>query len=277
MKRQLLLLIIFFYFPACSIYGKDKAGKHSDLISVNVSYLRFINTRDVQIQQGRQHFMTANNTNGYQVGISYEYTNRYHITFTPTIAYGQQPTELNWMFYFQNFDPSGSFANDFHTTHVYEHRVPYLSNSFLIGYNIHLPGTSNTLFQVKGGIGAISRFYWNNQTLAHIIAYRNSNTPNTLYVKEYAYTDIQSGNSGKWYNERSPFYTFYIGLTKTIAGKNIRAIKLGLVYTHAIIRNGKESFNLSRSFYYNASGEITGVELYNNKFRSIGICASLCF
>lgn len=277
MKQLLLLLIIIFKWPTYPVYGKKASYKPSDLFSLNVSYQRFFNSQDVQTHQGSQHFMTANNTNGYQAGTSYEYTNRHNITFTPAITYGQQTTELNWMFYFQNFDPTGSFANDFHTTHAFKHTVQYLNNSFLLGYNVHLPGIDNAFLQVKGGIGAISRFSWNNQTLAHIIAYENSNTPNTLYVKEYAYTEAQSGNSGKWYNERSPFYTFYIGFTKTIPGKNIKAVKLGLAYTHAILRNGKESFNLSRSFYYNASGDITGIELYNNKFRSVSIRADFCF
>lgn len=263
------LLIFIMHFNVAQSQEKKIQDDNKHLFTINYSHQYFINKPDVATLEGNKHFLVANNTTGYQVGIGYEYTNRYNIIFSVNTVYGIQNHDLFWKFTFDGFDPNINFG-DYYTTHRFKATNNYLSNLYMIGYNFR--ATNKIKLQVKAGVGSTSRFKNIKEEKARYITYQHE--PNVINVRQHAYHDAEAGTGARWFSDHAKYYSFFVGSSIIVNSKILKELGIGLQYNHVLNKN---PLNISRSFYYNSVGERDGVQIYENKFRSVGVTFKLGF
>lgn len=272
-----LIVISFLAFPSLSFsQGTYEPKASSPVVSrhnflVTGTVIKYFNEADV-VTEGAKDFMRANNTKGFQLGVGYEYTNQYNITFTSSLSYGMQNHNISWNFDMDKFDPNVNFQG-YVIRDGYQRKSHHLNSLFQLGYNQLISRKQGLRLQFKTGIGNLNRLDYKLEKRTYLITY---STPNSIGIYQHAEIDVETGNDDKWFRDLAPYYTFYIGIDKFSTGNFFNGVRLGLTYTHAILKNG-DGFNLSRSFYYNTSGERDGLQYYWNKYRSIGVTASIAF
>jgi hypothetical protein len=265
MKKILLISLFLYLFPAC-VYAQSPKKSSSHFL-VFGSYMYHINRPDVETT-GTKKFMTANNTDGYQVGIGYEYSTKYNVNFSIQSAYGVQEQHIEWDFSFEDFDPNVNFG-DFRLAYQYKKKAPYFNTTVFVGYDYKPAAKSPFIIQAKAGIGAIHYLTWNIENRYQILYYSKGTTPDTVFAKHFATTDPESGSTN--WRTRNFIYSFYLGITHVGKGFIAREYRLGIAYT-SFVYGG---YKTARGFYYNSKGERIGFEAYSDQFRTISLVASI--
>ena len=244
------------------------------------SYMYYINNTDVSTSLGSKRFMSSPNNGGYNLGIAYEYKNKKNISFTGTLGYGMQTTDIKWSYVFdQYFDPRTDLSG-YELTYWYRFKTQFINTSFLIGYDYALPKNKQTTIQVQAGIGSMRLLKFDEQYTQHVALYSISKQPasaDSIVGTQYMKTNVQSGTRAPWWSGRDFYYTCYIGLNFHTKGKFVKNYKAGVSYTQAIRRNGDYIGYAESIYYHYDNGKVVadGMQRYNNTFRSLS--ATLAF
>lgn len=283
MKNYFTIAVFLFSFHCDAQQIKNEAKKNNQKILLNVCLPYYINERDVSLVEGNKRYMSAKNTLGYKFEIAYEYVNKKGISFTPSLGYGIQKTDLEWHFKSKDFAP---FLLPEIYTYKFAPTAHYLSTSFLVGYGYNLFRNKKTVLQTKAGIG-IASFFAGYDDKTYITLDYTDNL-GVEQSKTMGYIDAEAGsdlfeNKLVSFNNRfnidiNPYYQLYLGIANPINLGIVKEYKLGVSFTHAIKLNKQDwGFDITKSTYYQNSGSQDGIEIYDNKFRSIGIVAGIGF
>lgn len=286
MKRSLiiysLLMILCYNLQAQDEDKRTRNKRHDFLLNFDTRY--FLNEGDVKTISGTKDWMNVKNNYGFEVGLAYEYENKKHITYTTTIGYGIQKHYLNWDYNIREFLPSrfeveAPIYNRFET-----YVARYLSTSFLLGYNYHLPQNNRLTIQGKAGAGFVAFFKHINQAYNNYLGVYND-AGDTLFVEKISTEDRELG-TGEFGNFKDILPTFhddaitlhlYVGLSYELPKlKLLRRMDVGIKYMQT--PKGMFSAGTVMTDYYRfEDGEQDARQVYTNKMRSFAITVGFGF
>lgn len=270
MKKTLIITILF--FPLLAFAQPKSAHK----FLVHFTTLKNYNSRDVEhtTEKGQQPvtpFLKANNTNGFQAGIGYEYVIKRHFPINVNILYGQLKEDYQWNFTFDHFHPTHDLSN-IRLDHNYKVTIPYVALALNAGYDYHPFKDDHIRLQAKVGLGYMRFLKKSKEWLVHTVYY-NFPGSDTIFVNDYADTQIYNqSNSGVYYD-------LYLGIAYSVKSGFIKEYRIGLTFKHAFGFFKPDADNISDAYgmYYNSKGDVVGSDAYYNRFRNLGLTLAVVF
>lgn len=234
---------------------------------------------------GREHYFSmvtpgngvkkgfkANNTFGYQAGISYEFRNRRRFTFSPGIVYGIQNISYDNYLSYTHVDPGNLPAG---AGHLYNVRTVsrYISPLFALGKDYSLEAGSRLALQTKVGIGSLFFLKDLYSRVAHQVLYKQNS--NGFRAVTFAESELWRQRSPIG----SPYYNFYFGLVRKTGSSLIKEYRAGVSFSHAFgLFTGDSDFIGSfNNQYFGKDGNIMGEEIFYDRFRNIGLTVAVGF